>query len=109
MTDFDDLSPEDRDAISATVRRVADGDEWGDWLRQERHAAIKAELTTAASAKRAKAPKPPTLERALKAAERAGRPVKGATVFADRVELNFGTPEATTDVELTPEQWGRLI
>ena len=35
----------------------------------------------------------PTLSHALKEADRAGRQVKGAAIYADRVEITFGEPE----------------
>lgn len=34
----------------------------------------------------------PTLAAALKEAERAGRPVKGAALYADHIEITFGEP-----------------
>jgi hypothetical protein len=64
----------------------------------------------------AKAPKqtrtrPPTLDAALRKAAKAGMTVKGAAIYADRVEITFGQPDATkADVEIgTPEQLRRLI
>jgi hypothetical protein len=38
----------------------------------------------------------PTLKAALAEADRAGKPVKGAAIYSDRVELRFGEPEALT-------------
>jgi hypothetical protein len=43
----------------------------------------------------------PTLSHALKQAGRAGRQVKGAAIYADRVEITFGEPEAA-EAEATP-------
>jgi hypothetical protein len=53
----------------------------------------------------------PTLTHALKEADRAGRQVKGAAIYADRVEITFGEPSkvAADDPIETPEQLRRLI
>jgi hypothetical protein len=55
--------------------------------------------------------RPPTLDAVLRKAAKAGMTVKGAAIYADRVEITFGQPDATkADVEIdTPEQLRRLI
>jgi hypothetical protein len=49
---------------------------------------------------RARKPRKVTLATALKQAARAGRPVKGAEIYQDRVVLQFGEPEPAA-----PEEW----
>jgi hypothetical protein len=55
--------------------------------------------------------RPPTLDAVLRKAARAGLKVKGAAIYADRVEITFGQPDATkADVEIdTPDGLRRLI
>jgi hypothetical protein len=64
-----------------------------------------------AFAKAPKKPRPPTFEAALRKAAKAGMTVKGAAIYADRVEITFGQPDATSadDRIETPEQLRRLI
>jgi hypothetical protein len=40
-----------------------------------------------------RAPRKPTLAGALREADKAGRPVRGAVIEADKIELKFGEPE----------------
>jgi hypothetical protein len=53
----------------------------------------------------------PSLAAALKEANKAGRPVRGAALYADRVEITFGEPSkvAADDPIDTPEALRRLI
>jgi hypothetical protein len=44
-----------------------------------------------------RAPRKPTLAAALKEADRAGEPVKGAAIYPDRVELRFGEAAAVSN------------
>jgi hypothetical protein len=46
----------------------------------------------------------PTLTHALKEADRAGRQVKGAAIYADRVEITFGEP-AETPADADINEW----
>jgi hypothetical protein len=105
----DDLSREDRDACRAIVRRVETGG-FGGWdiMAEERRTALK-DMFAVAPAKASKKPKPPTLERALKAADKAGRQVRGAAIYSDRVEITFGQPEAAGEEITTPDQLRRLL
>ena len=45
--------------------------------------------------KTARKPRKPTLSRALAEAAKAGKPVRGAVIEADKIELQFGEPEST--------------
>jgi hypothetical protein len=53
----------------------------------------------------------PNIKALVKEARRAGLKVKGAAIYADRVEITFGQPDATkADVEIdTPDGLRRLI
>jgi len=48
---------------------------------------------------RARKPRKPTLTRVLKQAAKAGKSVKGAEVYQDRVVLQFGKPESAESEE----------
>ena len=45
--------------------------------------------------KPARKPRKPTLSRALAEAAKANKPVRGAVIEADKIELTFGEPEST--------------
>jgi hypothetical protein len=58
---------------------------------RERNAALVAALTPPLQ-RRPRKPRTPTLADALRDAARAKRSVRGAAVYADRVEITFGDP-----------------
>jgi hypothetical protein len=99
-----DLNAED--LACAGLRRASD-DEWRIFSR--------ADLTEAVAGSAPEAPKRrerrPTMAVALKEANKAGRLVKSAAVYPDRVEITFGEPSkvAPDDSIDTPEALRRLI
>jgi hypothetical protein len=60
-----------------------------------------------AFAKAPKKPRPLTFEAALRKAARAGMTVRGAAIYADRVEITFGQPATAPEATaLTPlQEW----
>ena len=91
--------------LGADLSGVGWLDGWSALSRAERHADLAAALTQPAT-RRARKPRKPALADVLREAARAGRQVRGASVYVDRVEVTFGEPSAEIE---TPEQLRRLI
>jgi hypothetical protein len=89
-----------REVLDCLGWHRANDDEWSE------RAEAMMDALLASSPKPPRKPRHPTLEAAIKAAERAGLTVRGATLEGERIHLEFGPPESAPETTLTPlEAW----